>query len=179
LRVVPIGASEAHGERARRVHDRSDLVCSCAWRGRSGSAPSACRHTRPARSNCPRSRVTNRCRPWRASQFRSAKCSRSQMPSCCQSRRRRQQVMPDPQPSSCGSICHGIPLRSTNRIPVRRARSETRGRPPFGRGGRAGRSGAMSPHNGSGNDTAAIHCGRYRAALNRSKLSSRRFCYAL
>jgi hypothetical protein len=47
-----------------------------------------------------------------------------------QSRRRRQHVIPDPQPSSCGSICQGMPLRRTNRMPVRHARSETRGRPP-------------------------------------------------
>ena len=33
-------------------------------------------------------------------------------------------VMPDPQRSSCGSICHGIPLRSTNRMPVRHATIE-------------------------------------------------------
>jgi hypothetical protein len=65
--------------------------------------------------------------PLRASQFRSAKCIRSQMPSCCQSRRRRQQVIPDPQPSSFGNICHGIPLRRTKTIPVRQARSEMRG----------------------------------------------------
>ena len=37
----------------------------------------------------------------------------------------------------------------------------------------------MSSHNGSGNNTAAIHRGRDRAALNGSKLSSRRFYYAL
>ena len=38
--------------------------------------------------------------PSRESQFRSAKCIRSQTPSACQSRRRRQHVMPEPQPSS-------------------------------------------------------------------------------
>jgi hypothetical protein len=73
--------------------------------------------------------------PTRASQFRSAKCMRSQMPSRCQSRNRRQHVMPDPQLISDGNICHRIPLRRMNKIPVRHARSETRGRPPFGRGG--------------------------------------------
>ena len=47
------------------------------------------------------------------------------------------------------------------------------------RGGGAGRSGAMSSQNGSGNNTAAIHGGRNLAALNWSKMSPRRFCYAL
>jgi SAM-dependent methyltransferase len=41
----------------------------------------------------------------RASQSSSAKCIRSQAPARCQSRRRRQHVIPDPHPSSCGSIC--------------------------------------------------------------------------
>jgi len=75
------------------------------------------------------------------------KCIRSQTASCCQSRRRRQQVIPDPQPSSFGNICHGIPLRSTTRMPVTPARSGTGGRPPFGRGGEGGRSGSNEiPH---------------------------------
>ncbi len=34
-----------------------------------------------------------------------------QIPASCQSRNRRQQVMPEPQPSSCGGISQGIPLR--------------------------------------------------------------------
>jgi len=72
----------------------------------------------------------------RASQLRSAKCIRSKIPSCCQSRKRRQHVMPDPQPNSCVNICHGIPLRNTKRMPVRHARFATRGRPPVGHGGK-------------------------------------------
>ena len=67
----------------------------------------------------------------RASQSRSAKWIRSHTPACCQSRKRRQHVIPDPHPSSCGSICQGMPLRRTKTMPVRHARSETRGRPPL------------------------------------------------
>jgi hypothetical protein len=115
--------------------------------------------------------------PSRASQLRSAKCIRSQMPSCCQSHTRRQQVIPDPQPSSLGSICQGIPLRKTNRIPVRQARSGTRGRPPFGRGGGTGKSGSIRFHNASGSSTAAItrrrYCGQWKASAIRG------FCYKL
>jgi len=90
-------------------------------------------------------------------------CNRSQMPACCQSRRRRQHVIPDPQPSTSGSICHGMPLRRTKRMPVRQARSGTRGRPPFGRGGEIGRNGSTRSHNASGSAAAAIsvtlpHC---------------------
>ena len=48
------------------------------------------------------------------------------------------------------------PLRSTNRIPVRQARSDTRGRPPCGFGMEAGRSGWIIPHSLSGTSVAAI-----------------------
>ncbi len=70
--------------------------------------------------------------------------SRSQTPACCQSRRRRQQVMPLPQPISLGSISQGMPLRRTKRMPARAARSGTRGRPPFGFGLSGGNKGAIS-----------------------------------
>jgi len=47
------------------------------------------------------------------------KWSSCQIPHSCQSRSRRQQVMPEPHPISCGSISQGIPLRRTNTMPVR------------------------------------------------------------
>ena len=55
----------------------------------------------------------------------------SQTPAFCQSRRRRQQVMPEPQPISCGKSSHAIPVLSTKRIPVRAARSGTGFRPGY------------------------------------------------
>jgi hypothetical protein len=61
-----------------------------------------------------------------------------QTPAACQSRNRRQQVMPLPQPNSVGRYSQGQPLRRTKRMPVRAARSETRGRPPLGFGGSGG-----------------------------------------
>lgn len=78
-----------------------------------------------------------------------ARCSRSQTPATCQSRRRRQQVMPAPQPSSGGSISHGMPLLSTKMMPVRHARSAIRGRPPFGLAGSFGSNGSMIVHSSS------------------------------
>jgi hypothetical protein len=36
-----------------------------------------------------------------------------------QSRRRRQQVIPEPNPSSCSKNSHGIPVYSTNKMPHR------------------------------------------------------------
>ena len=81
---------------------------------------------------------------------------RSHTPARCQARRRRQHVIPDPHPSSCGSICQGMPLRRTNKMPMRHARSETRGRPPFGRRGGVGKNGSTRSHNRSGSSAAAI-----------------------
>ena len=86
----------------------------------------------------PKPRVPNSCQPrhatsrWpsRESQSSNAKWIKSQIPSCCQSRNRRQQVMAEPQPSAFGSIRQGIPLRSTKinareASPVCQARSPT------------------------------------------------------
>jgi hypothetical protein len=76
-------------------------------------------------------------------------CSRSQTPAACQSRKRRQQVIPEPQPISGGNTSQGMPLLSTKMIPVKTARSGTRGRPPLGLGGSGGNSGATRAHTSS------------------------------
>ncbi len=87
-----------------------------------------------------------------ASPSRSSKtwCNRSQTPASCQSRSRRQQVTPEPHPISCGSSSQAMPLLRTKMIPVRQARSGTRGRPPLGLGGSAGSNGSTMAHNSSG-----------------------------
>ncbi len=76
-------------------------------------------------------------------------CKRAHTPASCHSFRRRQQVMPEPQPISWGSISQGMPVLSTNRTPVRAARSSTRGLPPLGLGGRGGKSGSTTAHSSS------------------------------
>jgi hypothetical protein len=89
---------------------------------------------------------------WSASPNRSssARCKRCHTPAACQSRSRRQQVMPQPQPSSAGRYSQGMPVLSTNRMPIRHARSETRGRPPLSLGGSGGKSGSTMAHSSSG-----------------------------
>jgi hypothetical protein len=64
------------------------------------------------------------------------------------------------------------PAPQDEQIPVRRARSGTRGRPPFGRGG-----GTIRFHNASGSSTAAITAD-VTAAEGR-RLSFTQFCYTL
>jgi hypothetical protein len=80
----------------------------------------------------------------------SSRCSRSQTPAACHSRNRRQQVTPDPQPISAGSISQGMPVRSTNKMPVRAALAGTGGRPPFGFAAARGSNGSMINHSESG-----------------------------
>ncbi len=62
-------------------------------------------------------------RPRRRSSASSVSWSRCQTPPRCHRTRRRQHVLPDPQPIWRGNICQGIPDRSTKRMPVRMARS--------------------------------------------------------
>ena len=67
-----------------------------------------------------------------ASSSKSTWCSRCQTPAWYQSRSLRQHVIPLPHPISAGKYSQGMPVFSTNRIPVSAARSDTRGRPPLG-----------------------------------------------
>ncbi|MDF2759298.1 MAG: hypothetical protein K0S99_1930 [Thermomicrobiales bacterium] len=60
-------------------------------------------------------------------------------------------------------------------MPVRHARSETRGRPPFGRRGGVGKNGSTRSHNGSGSSAAAIPI----HATSPTRIRFRRFCYTL
>lgn len=102
-------------------------------------------------SRCRDGRVPTRCiQPGRGDRAGSAAIdSRPQTPAACQSRSRRQQVTPDPQPISCGSSSHASPALRTKMIPVKQARSGTRGRPPFGFGGSGGSRGATSAQRSS------------------------------
>jgi hypothetical protein len=67
--------------------------------------------------------------------------------------------MPEPQPISCGSLAHGIPVRRTKTIPSSASRSSSGGRPPFVRVGRAGSRGAMSAQSASETSGSAIRPG--------------------
>jgi len=69
----------------------------------------------------------------------------SQVPSSCQSRSRRQQVIPLPQFNSAGKSSHPMPVLRTNKMPVNAARWGTGGRPPLGERTCGGRSGSISP----------------------------------
>lgn len=67
-----------------------------------------------------------------------------QIPSFCQASRRRQQVMPLPQPISWGRYSHGRPVRKTYNMPVSVCRFGMAGRPRLLGGLFGGRSGSTS-----------------------------------
>jgi len=90
-------------------------------------------------------------RPRRRNSVSKTRWSRFQTPARCHRTRRRQHVVPDPHPISFGSIFQGMPLRSTNRIPVKTARSGIGFRPACWRlrGRRFGNSGSTRVHKSS------------------------------
>jgi hypothetical protein len=95
------------------------------------------------------------CSAW-PSWFNNTWWSFCHTPARCHARKRRQQVIPLPQPISCGSISHGMPLLSTKTMPDSAARCGTGRRPPLGRGRGGGNNGSMSPHNSSDTSSCAI-----------------------
>lgn len=94
--------------------------------------------------------------PARPSRSKSFSWMRGQTPARVQSRKRRQQVTPDPQPSSAGTNRQGMPVRKTYTMPLRQARSDTRGRPPRSLGRSGGRSGWTSNQRQSGTNVNAM-----------------------
>jgi hypothetical protein len=91
--------------------------------------------------------------PKRSSRTR---CNRFHTPAACQSRSRRQHVIPDPHPISRGSISQGMPLLSTKTMPVSAARCGTSGLPPFGLGRSGGSNGSITLHRSSDTRGLAI-----------------------
>ena len=76
--------------------------------------------------------------------------------------------MPEPHPSSCGRISHGMPFGSTNMMP-KACRSAKRGLPTLGFAFGLGMNGSMSSHNLVGRTAAAIeHFNRRRPRPRRS-----------
>ncbi len=146
-RIVAVGSRDRDGQRnAACIYDDVSLRSELAAVGRVGAgflAPRGLETLAP-------SRLARSQSIWSCSRSRRsiARCSRRHTPAACQSRRRRQHVMPLPKPSSCGRSSHGIPVCSTYRMPLSAARSSTvRRRPPLGDGVNSGISGSSSTHN--------------------------------
>jgi hypothetical protein len=90
---------------------------------------------------------------------RNSRCNFSHTPASCQACRYRQQVMPEPHPISWGNISQGMPLLSTNKIPVNTVRRSSGLRPGNRRrrGLIGGRIGSISFHNSSEINSLAMN----------------------
>lgn len=77
-------------------------------------------------------------------------------PASCQSRSRRQQVIPEPQPISLGRSSQAMPVFNTKRIPLRACRCGTVGRPPWGCALSGGRHGSITAQSSSVSSGLAI-----------------------
>jgi hypothetical protein len=146
--VVGVGPGQQEGERdAATVGDEVTLGARLASvrrvRARPGSPFLAAMDALSTQARLQSMRSASRRRR------SNSRCRRSHTPASCQSRSLRQQVTPDPQPICCGSISHGMPERSTNRMPLRAARGGTAGRPPFGFGRSRGSSGSITDQSAS------------------------------
>ena len=155
-RVVAVGRAERQAEwRAPPIDDETALGARLApiHRARPGAAAPLFARTEQESTEARDQSIRSAPRI-RAS---SSACTRVQTPAACQSRSRRQQVMPQPQPISRGSISHGIPDFSTNRMPVSAGRFSTAGRPPFGPGrGGGGSNGPTTAQRSSGSSACAM-----------------------
>lgn len=98
-------------------------------------------------------------------------CNRTHTPLSCHSRKRRQQVIPRPNPISCGKYSHGMPVSNTNKMPFNAALSSTRGRPPLGEWRRFGSNGSSVSHNASSIRLRVIRLQTYTPRLRMT-----RFC---
>ena len=87
------------------------------------------RHPRPAPMRCPRKPGTSPSGPHRAIGTTAFHGDFCHTPACCQSRSRRQQVIPEPQPIYWGSISQGMPLFNANKMPVSALQSSSGRRP--------------------------------------------------
>lgn len=88
----------------------------------------------------------------------NTRCRRSHTPAFCHAWSRRQQVIPEPQPISFGSISQGIPEMSTNKTPLSTLRLSNGFRPGCRRRRRlgAGSSGSITDHSSSSTKSRAI-----------------------
>lgn len=148
--IVRVGAGQRGGERnAVGVGDQMMLAASfAAIRGVSARFFPPCSARTEEESTIARDQsiksASRRCAS-------NAACSFFHTPRFCQARKRRQAVMPDPQPSSFGNNSQGVPVRSTNRIAESALRLSIGLRPGnrlrrrFG----GGNNGSINAHNAS------------------------------
>jgi hypothetical protein len=162
LRVVSVGAGQANRERrAPPVADQMTLApalgpISGIWTGlvtAADRADGATVHDRPRPINLVGAREPVQER--KVHQIPNARpLPIAQAPPACH---------PRPAPEFPRKHLPGNSAAKDEDVPVRHARSETRGRPPCGRRARIGKKGSTRFHNRSGSNAAAVRRSRYFA----------------
>lgn len=154
--VVPIGAGQNDVERRACGVDKQVVLAARLApirRVRSGFFPPCTARTdelsaitrEKSRRLAPRSLLSR------------TRCNLSHTPACCHSHARRQQLMPEPQPISCGSSSHANPDRRMKTMPVKTRRLSRRLRPArVLRGGAGGSKGSTISHSSSSTSGRAI-----------------------
>lgn len=104
----------------------------------------------------------------------NTRCNRAHTPARCHATKRRQQLTPEPQPISSGSAAHGMPVRSTNRMPVSACRWVMGLRPGWVRRLRFsfGNNGSMSCHSASSRIGLGMNILRLRKSIHVKKYRS-------
>ena len=160
--IVPIGSRQ--DRRQRRAAGIGDQVVFRACFSAVNGARPGLRPPKTARNDALSTTARDQSRfPLALSRSSRRRCSFRKTSAFCQSRRRRQQVIPQPQLNSAGKSFHGIPVRITKRMPLRTARSSAGGRPPrLNRSRRrrvstcGGKSGSTIFHSSSGTNNFGI-----------------------
>lgn len=147
--VVAVAAGQGDGERyAGGVSDQMVLAARSAPVDRASSglgSPFNARMWEPSTA----AREKSRAFTLRSSARRTS-CSRGQTSASVHSARRRQQVISEPKPSSCGRCSHATPVCKTNRMPWNTSRSGCRLRPGcWARRSTFGSSGSITAHSSS------------------------------
>lgn len=144
-RIVPIRPCHAEHQRdAVFVSDEVPLAAELASVRRVGARVRA---PRGLATEAP-SRLARLKSNWSAPRSSASNtiCRRCHTPPACHCLSLRQQVMPLPYPSSNGKCSQGVPVRSTNKMPLSAFSSSSLGRPPLGDTGVGGSSGLSFFH---------------------------------
>jgi hypothetical protein len=154
--VVPIGAGQDDIKRdAFGVDEQVVLAARLApiGRVRSGFFPPC-----TARTDELSAITREKSRRWAPRSLLSrTRCNLSHTPACCHSYARRQQLMPEPQPISCGSSSHASPDCKMKTMPVNTRRLSSRLRPArVLRGGDGGSKGSTISHSSSSTSGRAM-----------------------
>lgn len=147
-RVVAVGAGQQYGQREPAAFGEN-VPCGAGFAAIGGVGSDELAPLLAGMEALSRQARLQSIRPASPRRSSRAWCRASHTPAACQSRNRRQHVIPEPQPISWGNSSHWMPVLRTKMMPVKHARSGTRGRPPLGLGGSGGSSGATTAHNSS------------------------------